>query len=265
MSAPAHESVLDRREQARLGDIAALVPDSAESLLDAGAREGKLAGMLVDRIKRVVALDLNPPTTPDARVESVAGDITALEYRDDAFDVVVCSEVLEHIPVGKLSGACRELCRVARSSVVVGVPYRQDLRCARTLCANCHRRNPPYGHVNSFTEEDLISLFPECVPVALSYIGSSRERTNSVSSALMDFAGNPYGTYHQDECCVHCGAQIGPPAPRSFVQKVATRAALWIDRAQRALTPARARWLHVRFDKSGARGAKPAVRRISVA
>jgi hypothetical protein len=257
--------VLYRREQARLGDIAALVPDSAESLLDAGAREGKLAGMLVDRFKRVVALDLNPPVPRDARVESVAGDITALGYGDDAFDVVVCSEVLEHIPIGKLSGACRELCRVARSSVVVGVPYRQDLRCARTLCGNCHRRNPAYGHVNSFTEEDLISLFPECVPVALSYVGSSRERTNPVSSALMDFAGNPYGTYDQDECCVHCGARILPPGPRTFVQRIATRAAVMLDRVQRALTPTQARWLHMRFDKSGERSAKPAIRRVHVA
>ena len=65
----------------------------------------------------------------------------------------------------------------------------------------------------------------------------------------MRYAGNPYGTYDQDEPCVHCGAALQPPAPRSFLQKVATKVAYHLERAQQSLVRERASWIHVRFDK----------------
>ena len=46
-------------------------------------------------------------------MDCVQGDITALEFPTDFFDIVVCTEVLEHIPSDKLARACPELSRVA--------------------------------------------------------------------------------------------------------------------------------------------------------
>ena len=60
-----------------------------------------------------------------------------LPFPDAAFDMVTCAEVIEHIPSPALERACREMARVARRYVLVGVPYRQDLRHGRTTCAAC--------------------------------------------------------------------------------------------------------------------------------
>lgn len=238
------------REQLRMRDLLSLIPEQGASVLDVGARDGYLSKLLVGRFDRVVALDLERPKVDDARVETVAGDASALTYDDNAFDTVVCAEVLEHIPEHSLQRACHEIARVAARAVIVGVPYRQDLRYGETLCGSCDRPNPPWGHVNAFDERRVEALFDRMQLVRISLVGSSRDGTSALAAKLMRYAGNPYGTYEQDEPCVYCGAALQPPRDRTFLQKVATKIAYHLERAQQALAPERASWIHARFDKS---------------
>ncbi len=238
------------REQLRTRDLLELIPPRGTRALDIGARDGHLSLLLAERFDRVVALDLELPPVIHEGVDSVQGDVTALTYADNSFDTVVCAEVLEHIPEQHLERACREIVRVARHAVVVGVPYRQDLRCGRTTCRTCGRTNPPWGHLSAFDQGRLQVLFRDLALVRFSLVGANRDRTNDLSAALMQFAGNPYGTYDQDEACVHCGAQLKPPDGRTLAQKFATKAAYSIDRVQRWFTAPRANWVHARFDKA---------------
>jgi len=237
------------REQRRVADLFGLIPGSGATALDVGARDGYLSRMLAKRFDQVVALDLTPPSIAHPRIVCVQADVTALPFGDDHFDVVLCAEVLEHVAPAGLARACRELARVARRSIVIGVPYRQDLRFGRTTCQGCGRPNPPWGHVNAFDEQRLQRLFTPLPVGSLSYVGATREATNAWSAALMDFAGNPYGTYEQLEPCIHCGAALARPARRTFLQKVATKIAFALTRIQRGVAPERANWVHVRFDK----------------
>ncbi len=233
-----------------MADLLDLIPKHGENVLDVGARDGHLSGLLADRFGSVVALDLKLPEVGDARVEAVVGDATALDYEDNAFDTVVCAEVLEHVAESQLERACNELVRVARRTIVIGVPYRQDLRYGQTICRTCNGINPPWGHLNTFDERRLRSLFASVAITRISHVGSSRQRTNSVSAALMQFAGNPYGTYEQDEVCVHCGSKLQGPAARTLVQRIATKVAYKLERVQQAFISPQANWIHLRFDKS---------------
>jgi ubiquinone/menaquinone biosynthesis C-methylase UbiE len=250
----ATDSRHNARDQARIRDLLALIPPQGENILDVGARDGYLSRYLVGRFRRVVALDLEQPDLPFPGVECVAGDAAALPYPDNSFDTVVCAEVLEHLPPENLPRACRELARVASNTVVVGVPYKQDLRFGQTLCLTCHRTNPPWGHLNSFDEHRVQALFEPLAPARLSYVGTTRDATSALAVSLMRFAGHPYGTYEQDEVCVHCGAVLQRPPARTLLQKVATKIGYHLDRAQQSLSPERASWIHARFDKTSASG-----------
>ena len=232
-------------EQARIADLLRLLTDRCDSVLDVGARDGYVTKLLAEHFQRVVALDLTRPLIDHPRVTCVTGDVTRLNFPDGSMECIVCAEVLEHIPGNRLPLACSELSRVASVAIVIGVPYRQDLRLGRTVCAACGKTNPPWGHVNAFDEQRLSQLFPGWHAHELSYIGKTRERTNFLSTYLMDFAGNPYGTYQQEERCVHCEAAIGGPAPRTFLQKVATRAAWNIANAQQRMAAERPKWMHM--------------------
>jgi protein-L-isoaspartate O-methyltransferase len=240
------------REQDRLCDLMRLMPCGLTSVLEIGARDGYMSRRLGDLFKRVTALDLEKPSFDDTRIETVKGDVRNLQFPDGSFDVVLCAEVLEHISPESLPTACQELARVARVAVLIGVPYRQDIRRRRTSCYRCGNVNPPWGHVNTFDEKKLVSLFGGMQVDELSYVGSTRERANWISTRLMDWAGNPYGTYDQEEPCIHCGACLLAPRSRTTFQKVLAKCAVWIERFHCRLVRPRARWIHICFVKQSA-------------
>lgn len=234
-------------ERLRIEDILRLLPRGRTSLLDVGARDGRISVLASEVFPLVVGLDLRPAVS-HPRVQIVAGDATKLPFRDGAFDCVLCTEVLEHIPA--IRAACEEIARVARREVVIGVPYRQDLRVGRTKCGLCGKRNPPYGHLHCFDLWKLMALFPGLKLMRLSYVGATREISNPVSRLLMDLAGNPYGTYDQKETCLYCGSALFPPSRITLAQRTLAGVALRLERAQQACARDRPIWIHAVFLKS---------------
>ncbi len=237
------------QEKARTEDLLRLLPRCRKSVLDIGARDGHFSRLLTEYFEEVTALDLQKPPFEYPRVTTVAGDVTRLQFSDASFDCVFCAEVLEHIPA--LEQACRELARVARHEIIVGVPFRQDTRSGRTTCRSCGKTNPPWAHVNTFDEQRLTQLFSGLAMKTKSFVGSTRERTNAVSAVLMNLAGNPWGTYTQDEVCIHCGGVLVASKERSLFSKVCSGVAVRLDRLQMSFAQPHANWIHVVFSKDG--------------
>jgi SAM-dependent methyltransferase len=234
-------------EKARTEDLLRILPKGRRSVLDIGARDGYFSQLLTKFFEQVTALDLEKPSFRFAHVETVAGDVTNLQFPDGAFDCVFCAEVLEHIP--DLPKACKEIARVAKHEIVIGVPFRQDTRYGRTTCSQCGKVNPPWGHLNSFDEGRLASLFSGLSPVSKTFVGTTKETTNSISAFLMDLAGNPWGTYVQEEPCIHCGTKMLAPQERKFWQHVCSAMAFRLNRVQAMWTPPRGNWIHLVFVK----------------
>lgn len=242
-----HES---QKEQDRIADLLSLLPADATSVLDVGARFGYITRKLADRAASVTALDLEQPQVDDPRVRCIQGDATALQFGDGAFDLVFCAEVLEHIPSPSLEKACTEMARVSRRWVLIGVPYRQDIRLWRTTCQACGGVSPPWAHVSRFDEARLASLFPGMRPERQSLVGTAEPDTNALSAWLMNLAGNPYGTYIQDEGCVHCGAQLIAPSARNLTQRILAKAALSIRGVVNLGRAPHANWIHLLLCKN---------------
>ena len=232
-------------EQERTADLLRLMPARGRHALDIGARDGHFSRLMADRFDRVTALDLTEPVISHPTVRCVKGDAAELQFSNGIFDFVFCAEVLEHVPPPTLYKVCQEIERVSGQWMLIGVPYRQDIRVGRTTCYSCGKQNPPWGHVNSFDEQGITKLFRHSKVEAISFVGTNRAQTNLLSTKLMDFAGNPYGTYDQEEVCIHCGQQLSSPPNRTVVQRVATKAAFWSRKVSESFAKPRGNWIHV--------------------
>jgi SAM-dependent methyltransferase len=83
-------------------------------------------------------------------------DVARLPFKDGAFDAVVCSEVLEHIPDSRK--AVRELVRVLKpgGELVVSVPRYLPERICWALSEAYH--NEPGGHIRIYKRKELQAL-----------------------------------------------------------------------------------------------------------
>jgi SAM-dependent methyltransferase len=231
----------------RIEQLLQIMPGGRSTVLEIGARYGYITRLLTEKFESVTALDLEKPEWAMDRVVTVAGDVQKLDFPDSSFDCVVCTEVLEHVP--EVEAAARELARVVRHELIIGVPYNQDLRTVRNTCRHCGHMSNAWGHINSFDEARLDRLFAPLRPAARHYIGLAKGRTNSLSARLMQAAGNPWGAYNQGEPCPVCGKYFDRPPDRGFVQRLASAAAFCLNRVQAGVSRPQAAWVHVIFQK----------------
>jgi len=232
----------------RVPDLIRILPKNGETALDVGALWGYFSEYFTNHYQHVTALDLEKPQWEVPRVTTVAGDITHLQFPDNSFDCVFCAEVLEHIP--QVEKAASELARVTRRHLVIGVPFEQDLRLGRLTCMHCGRVNPPYGHVNSFTESRLLSLFSGLTVETTSFVLPQKwEGTNELSRWLYDLARNPYGDYDRLEPCMYCNRKVTRPPAMNLLQRGCAFAALRLNLLQNLFSPVKPGWIHVVFRK----------------
>ncbi len=126
-------------------------------ILDVGCAEGFVADYLRRQLPavRVWGVDRDMAALARGRnlhpqIPTVGGDALALPFPDAAVDVVVCTEVLEHIPaVGR---ALQELRRVSRRWLVLSVPWEPWFRIANIArLKNLRRLGDDPEHVHHWT------------------------------------------------------------------------------------------------------------------
>lgn len=142
--------------------LTALAELEFETCLDVGAGTGRL-GHLIEVLLRAqcAGIDLSREFARVARSDFgfpvYPGNAAALPFADAQFDLVICSEVIEHVehPFAVLS----ELHRVARRAVVVTTQEACRNRWHRRLQMAGAERDDPHGERNYTLTEDFRRAF----------------------------------------------------------------------------------------------------------
>jgi len=234
-------------ERRRLEDLLRLLPNTGGAILEIGPRDGYHSGILKSRFASVIGVDLDPPKLSLPGVQMTKASVTALPFKSGIFSCVLCAEVLEHVQ--DLESAAAEITRVTCGVVVIGVPFRQDIRVGKLTCSRCGRVNPPYGHINTFDEQKLKSLFHRLELVECSFVGKVTRRTNPLSSWLMTKAGNPWAAYNQEEPCIFCGSHFEGSPSETIKSRACASLAYRLDRVQQVFLQPSAAWIHALFRK----------------
>jgi 2-polyprenyl-3-methyl-5-hydroxy-6-metoxy-1,4-benzoquinol methylase len=146
--------------------ILSKIPATAETVLDVGCGRGWIAKELIDKKDFICSLDIsytNPDKVLDAypgeNHSAVVADALHLPFRDNAFDCVVASEVVEHIETPELF--IKELFRCVKpgGKLIITTPYKEKIQ--YYLCIHCNKPTPVNTHLHSFDENKLRELYNE--------------------------------------------------------------------------------------------------------
>jgi hypothetical protein len=87
------------------------------SVLVVGKGDGIVQDLLERTGMQIATLDIQPDLKP-----TYVGSVDAIPLPEESYDVVLCCQVLEHMPFDRFVTALRELGRVAKSRVIVSLP-----------------------------------------------------------------------------------------------------------------------------------------------
>lgn len=240
----------DPAEARRLADLRALAarclaarPVGAR-VLDVGCGDGTLLRSLsaldlppalrvgCDRSQAGLLRLVRPPEAPPSRAARTAGvrcDTTALPFADASFDLVLCCDVLEHLPDEAAARTVTELGRVAARYVVLNVPFAEDLGWSMLTCSACGLRYHRDHHLRRYLAADLTALGRARLPgFELRALRTSGGRVRRVAPLpLWVGAGLQLG-HDLATVCPGCGES---PAPLSAVRRAARGGFFWVHSA----------------------------------
>ncbi|HEU5154849.1 MAG TPA: class I SAM-dependent methyltransferase, partial [Gemmatimonadales bacterium] len=226
-------------EQARIKATAALVPPETRTLLDVGCGRGDLLHAI--DVPFSVGTDLARRGIRYVRRPATVSSMLSLPFRDRSFDVVLCAETLEHLDPADLVRATAELRRIARKSLVITVPYQEDLLAWSTQCPRCGTLFHLHGHRNVFSPERLKGLFPG----ASDYAVQGTWPVRPMSPVLLRFRTEKLGLWKFGRFahCPECGNEAFDNQERRLLYK-------GVDLLNSMLHPRRSnyRWLLLRVD-----------------
>jgi ubiquinone/menaquinone biosynthesis C-methylase UbiE len=135
-----------------------LPADLTGMVLDSGCGDGHLSRDVLKSsgAAGVVGMDLSIRRAVRGKeqladVRFVGGSIYDIPFADDTFQLVLCTDLLEHLD--DPARAFSELVRVSSKYVLISVPYSIEIE--KTLCPHCLKDYYLYGHQHSFGKEGV--------------------------------------------------------------------------------------------------------------
>lgn len=158
----------------------------AEKVLNIGVGAGIFEDLALARGVDIHALDPVERSILTLRDRLKLGDKAqtgysqAIPFADAAFDVVVASEVLEHLLDDVLTASIKEIARVLRPGgrFIGTVPARENLAEQIVVCPHCGERFHRWGHHQSFDPDRIRQI-----------LASRFEVQSLIERPFLDWAG----------------------------------------------------------------------------
>jgi SAM-dependent methyltransferase len=223
----------------------ALISPDVEAILDVGCGDGKITNDLCPG-RRVVGCDRSVEALSRVTRAKVLASSDKLPFRDRSFDLVLCSEVLEHLPEPVLLATLQELERIAHAYILISVPYRQTLTSRTTRCGECGAKYNLDGHLRSFPGPGPIAR--RLTQFGLDFAGYCGPRDERLPAWLPPLRHVLLGDWPTSEVglCPRCGS-------KRVARATGARPVLkwFLDRAQwRLESEPYSRWMVLRFRRT---------------
>ncbi|MDH0896694.1 MULTISPECIES: glycosyltransferase [unclassified Pseudomonas] len=211
-----------REQLAVADDVIAMIPKDVQSILDAGCGNGIITNLLMPRW-RVTGCDISESALAHVQVPCLVADMRALPFKDRSFDLVLSSDVIEHLPDGIYTEALGEIARVSSRYVLIAVPYQELLESAQVNCPHCGKTYHAHLHQRNYRLDDVLALFaPAFTPVAVQLSGERWVyQDRDILEAGRRLSGLDYP--FEDAMCPVCARRRGALALSESAQQLQRR------------------------------------------
>ena len=137
--------------------ICSLPNEEKLNILDVGGYPGTLADFIREMLPDASVITVDRPICP--RKDYISGSAARIPFQNETFDVVISSDMLEHIPGGNRGETLQEIRRVSRRWIILGAPFASpcNIRAEREL-NEIHRK--AYGKSNPWLCEHIENTLP---------------------------------------------------------------------------------------------------------
>lgn len=169
-------------------------------VLDIGGYQGKLAWFMPQHT-RVTVLDLKQ-APPEGKTNYVQGDTRQLPFPDNSFDLVVSSDMLEHLAAEDRLKVVAEMLRVTRRHLILAAPFQSIYNQKAEEFINTQFREYT-GQDHPFLIEHLANGLPDLETIE-QFLASQAISYTKIGE------GNIYNWYLQQ---LATGSKVGQPEP----------------------------------------------------
>ena len=136
-----------------------MLPNGIRSVLDLGCGDGTLLSFM-DAALFKVGLDISHSVLRFVKKgHPILASSEALPFKQAAFDLVMCTEVLEHLPPPVFEATIDEIQKVTKKYILISVPFNEDLARKQACCPNCNHIFHIHLHLRSFDLPRLKRMF----------------------------------------------------------------------------------------------------------
>ena len=119
----------------RAKKVITLIPDDVKSVLDIGCGNGIVTDMIEKPF--VVGLDFAKIPLAQVKTDVIRASIDRLAIKSKKFDLVVLTEVLEHLDDETYIKAIKEIKRLKVNYLLVTVPFNENVELGLCKCSVC--------------------------------------------------------------------------------------------------------------------------------
>lgn len=207
----------------RIELISSILPRDVTSIIDIGCGKAEVLAELVaqSQIETAIGVDASVvPLKSAPNISPVVAALPALPFPSACVDLVMNLQVLEHIVSEEYCGSLLELERIAKTYLLIGVPYKESLAKKQSVCAGCGSVSHSDGHVRSYSDFDLENIFVEFSLMRTYHIGIIQSRKPAFISWIEHHILGLWYISEHFVCpvCVGCGDLKKTAHPNYFVR-----------------------------------------------
>lgn len=185
-----------------------IIPLDVTCIIDVGCGDGAITNKLAEKFQ-VVGVDRSREALRHVKTQKILSSSDKIDLPSNSFDLVLSSELLEHLPEEIFYRTIEEFKRLSKKYILLSIPNRESLWIRETKCLQCSHRFHVYYHQRRFDLESIKNFFPEFRVLKTVEMGVQEIEYSRVLTFLKQKIGNYwFWLENLQTVCPRCGNRV---------------------------------------------------------